>query len=281
MGWLQAVLATLLAGLCEACPNDRPDIQCFRGAGIEGALLPGPTQNNKWVSATLEVRTDVVIRDLNLLLSVDHAANSDLIIKLQSPSGVTQTLAERSLRGSDLVQFILDDEAAKNFTVEGVAPYTGHFRTTEGTLSAWDGENARGVWKLNIFDYRGICCPWRHEQTGTLEQWELHVTPAPFCAPPRFQNAVADGAGGETSTCVASCPGTVVARARLSSGTREQTWPLNGPERYLFLQRVNIPMSIASAACATTIAESARGRRMTRFAQACAHARLRGLFSAY
>ena len=70
MGWLQAVLATLLAGLCEACPNDRPDIQCFRGAGIEGALLPGPAQNNKWVSATLEVRKDVVIGDLNLLLSV-------------------------------------------------------------------------------------------------------------------------------------------------------------------------------------------------------------------
>ena len=136
MGWLQAVLATLLAGLCEACPNDRPDIQCFRGAGIEGALLPGPTQNNKWVSATLEVRTDVVIRDLNLLLSVDHAANSDLIIKLQSPSGVTQTLAERSLRGSDLVQFILDDEAAKNFTVEGVAPYVLLIRDTFGQQRA-------------------------------------------------------------------------------------------------------------------------------------------------
>ena len=225
------MLATLLAGLCEACPNDRPDIQCFRGAGIEGALLPGPTQNNKWVSATLEVRTDVVIRDLNLLLSVDHAANSDLIIKLQSPSGVTQTLAERSLRGSDLVQFILDDEAAKNFTVEGVAPYTGHFRTTEGTLSAWDGENARGVWKLNIFDYRGICCPWRHEQTGTLEQWELHVTPAPFCAPPRFQNAVADGALMRAFFCMgcwlllrgrSACPGCkgIVVATDMASGSK-------------------------------------------------------------
>jgi len=121
MGWLQAVLAALLAGLCEACPNDRPDIVCVQGAGIDGEPLPASLEKETSTycgspagvnDLTLTVTADVRIRDLDLLLSIDHDDLSELKIVLEGPTGVTQTLIDYgTLSGSDLVQTILDDEA--------------------------------------------------------------------------------------------------------------------------------------------------------------------------
>jgi len=204
---LTLAVAALLARGARACPNDRPDIVCVQGAGIDGAPLPllgARTIGNKWVELKLTVSSDVRIRDLDLLLQIDHGLNGDMTIKLQSPIGVTQTLCDRCFGGSDLVQTILDDEADKAIGDEGVAaPYTGSFRSKDGTLAAWDGTNARGVWTLAVHDYGG-------NTLGHVEQWELHITPATFCEPPLFQNAVADGQGGETTSCVSSCPGVVL-----------------------------------------------------------------------
>ena len=209
-----ALLVALLVTQSGACPNDRPDIRCFRGGGIDGAPLPAPTVNCKWISLSLNVTYDVRIRDLDLLLSIDHAGNSQLIIKLEGPSGTQQTIADLNLKGSDVVQAIISDEAAKAWTdASAVAPYTGTWKTTDGSLTAWDGINARGEWKLWVYDYWSGRSYESNRQTGVVEQWQLHITPAAFCSPPRFQNSVADGNGGQTSTCVSACPGPLMCQS--------------------------------------------------------------------
>ena len=209
-----ALLVALLVTQSGACPNDRPDIRCFRGGGIDGAPLPATTQNRKWISLSLNVTYDVRIRDLDLLLSIDHGGNSDLIIKLEGPAGTQQTIADRNLKGIDVVQAIISDEAAKAWTdASAVAPYTGTWKTTDGSLTAWDGINARGEWKLWVYDYWSGRSYESNRQTGVVEQWQLHITPAAFCSPPRFQNSVADGNGGQTSTCVSACPGPLMCQS--------------------------------------------------------------------
>lgn len=200
VGWWSILLA-LLVRAAQACPNDRPDIVCVQGAGIDGNPLPALTVGDKWIAVKLAVTQDVRIRDLDILLNVDHGRNDNMIINLQGPSGVTSTLCDYCFGGSDLVQTILDDEAEKAIGDPGTgAPYTGRFRSKDGTLSAWDGTNARGDWTLHIYEHGGGIL-------GGLQQWELHITPAAFCEPPLFQNAVSDGQGGETTSCVSSCPG--------------------------------------------------------------------------
>lgn len=59
---------------------------------------------------------------------------------------------------------ILDDEASVSIT-EGVGPYTGRYRPVE-SLSAFDGTNTRGVWRLEVRDTAT-------GNTGVLNNWSL------------------------------------------------------------------------------------------------------------
>jgi len=175
MGWLQAVLAALLAGLCEACPNDRPDIVCVQGAGIDGEPLPASLAKETSTHCrspagvnelTLTVTADVRIRDLDLLLSIDHGDLSELKIVLEGPTGVRQTLIDyKTIRGSDLVQTILDDEAttsglswkmagstklAQGRELTNAALSEALTQTTTFTQEQWD---AFGIDDLRDYDY--------------------------------------------------------------------------------------------------------------------------------
>ncbi|MEO8269726.1 MAG: proprotein convertase P-domain-containing protein, partial [Aureliella sp.] len=59
---------------------------------------------------------------------------------------------------------ILDDEASLSIT-EGVGPYSGRYRPVE-PLSAFDGTNTRGVWRLEVRDTAT-------GNTGVLNNWSL------------------------------------------------------------------------------------------------------------
>jgi len=294
--WAPLLVAALLAGLCEACPTNRPDIVCIQGAGIDGDPLPAPLAKETSTACgspagvnelTLTVNADVRIRDMDVLLSIDHYDLTELKIDLEGPTGVTQTLIDYgTIKGSDLVMTILDDEATTSgllwkvagstklaqgreltnaalsealtqtttFTQEqwdafgiddlraydyikggdnyyqpshtadlsaATSLYTGRWKITDGSLSAWDGTNARGKWSLRVWDC--IACLDRrdwcsyNQRNGILQLWELRITPASFCDPPHFQNTIADGAGGQASTCVDSCPGWCTSAFRLSA----------------------------------------------------------------
>jgi len=118
----------------------------------------------------ITINQDITITDLNVAINVTHTYDSDLIISLKSPTGVVSTLSfRRGGTGDNFVSTIFDDEATKAIS-SGIAPFTGSFNP-ETLLSAFDGLNARGVWKLTVEDKgRG--------DTGSLKDWAISLTGA-------------------------------------------------------------------------------------------------------
>ncbi|MFO0879712.1 MAG: S8 family serine peptidase [Gemmataceae bacterium] len=120
------------------------------------------------VSVPITVDRSLVITDLNVRVNITHTYTSDLRIYLQGPDGTTIDLVRyRGGSGDNFTDTVLDDEASQSIA-NGVAPYTGSFRP-EQALSAFDGRNALGTWRLYVQDRaRG--------DTGQLVSWELNIT---------------------------------------------------------------------------------------------------------
>ena len=71
--------------------------------------------------------------------------------------------------GENYSQTIFDDEADISISL-GQAPFTGRFRPKDPyLLSAFDGEDVYGSWRLQI------CDMWDYN-TGTLDSFELMIT---------------------------------------------------------------------------------------------------------
>ncbi|MHC4084469.1 MAG: proprotein convertase P-domain-containing protein [Planctomycetota bacterium] len=78
--------------------------------------------------------------------------------------------------GANYTQTVFDDEAELSIK-QAEPPFTGSFRPVEPyKLSDFDGEDAYGIWRLQIYD------AWDWD-TGTLDSFELVITtPEPATA---------------------------------------------------------------------------------------------------
>ncbi len=97
----------------------------------------------------VNVTDSFTISDLNVSLSVDHTYVSDLRIRLIAPDGTSVLLVNRRGGASDNLRLTLDDEASAS--VVSAATLSGTFRP-ERALSAFDGKNSAGSWRLEIVD---------------------------------------------------------------------------------------------------------------------------------
>jgi subtilisin family serine protease/subtilisin-like proprotein convertase family protein len=115
------------------------------------ANLPFAIPDVSTVSIPIVVGQDITISDLNVILNVTHTYDSDLIVTLTSPGGITRTLVNRrGGSGDNFSNTTLDDQAASALSV-GRAPFSGSYRP-EQSLAAFNGTNARGTWTLRISD---------------------------------------------------------------------------------------------------------------------------------
>ena len=123
------------------------------------------------VSSTLTVNTHMTITDLNGLISnLTHTWDSDLFIELQSPVGTTVTLSNRrGANGHNFIDTVFDDEAAATIGFAS-APFTGSFRPDQ-LLSAFDGQDAFGVWTLRVADRAS-------QDVGSINRWGIDITAA-------------------------------------------------------------------------------------------------------
>ncbi len=129
------------------------------------------------------------ILDLNVSLDITHTYDADLRVYLVSPSGTKVKLfANIGGANDNFTNTTLDDEAAISIT-SGLAPYTGSFRPQE-SLSAFDGEDAAGIWTLEVQDDA-------NGDTGMLNSWSITVNTAPVFLEPY---AVTDASGNYTFT---------------------------------------------------------------------------------
>ena len=139
--------------------------------------IPAESDGQAWMAPVhLNVNQDLHIIDLDVRLEITHTEISDLRILLDCPWGQTIILKDvwdppwREQR-QNMHGTVFDDEATIPL-YEGVSPYTGCFLPEEGSLSIFDGHNARGVWTLRIWDDY-------FADAGTLDRWELHIDHIP------------------------------------------------------------------------------------------------------
>jgi subtilisin-like proprotein convertase family protein len=111
------------------------------------------------------------VLDLNVKLDISHTFAADLNVSLISPSGMrVELFSDVGAFNDNFTNTVLDDEAAISIDDKNnaAAPFTGSFRP-EGDLSAFDGENANGIWILEIKDDAP-------EDDGVLKSWSLTIT---------------------------------------------------------------------------------------------------------
>ncbi len=114
------------------------------------------------------------LQDVDVKVNIQHTYVSDLRIVLIAPDGTRITLFYRhGGSGDNLVNTVFDD-AASSYIGNAAAPFTGSFRPYQ-LLSALNGKNPNGAWKLEIRDYY-------RADGGFLDNWTLSLrtgTPAP------------------------------------------------------------------------------------------------------
>ncbi len=119
------------------------------------------------VEASSYIRIDngFTVTDINVTLNITHGNDSDLTVTLESPGGTSVVLFS-GVGGifNHFTNTVLDDEAAVSITA-GAAPFTGSFQP-QNALSAFDGENTEGYWRLRVSDAAG-------GGFGSLESWEM------------------------------------------------------------------------------------------------------------
>ena len=141
------------------------------GPGTTGAILDVFTNE-----FTLTVPDSVVITDVNVGINLTHTWDGDLDIFIISPLGtIVELSSDNGASGDNYINTIFDDVAGK-LIAAGAAPFTGSFQP-EGLLSAFDGENALGLWTLRIIDDQAL-------DVGSLSNWSLTIdSDAPSSVP--------------------------------------------------------------------------------------------------
>ncbi|RLB86259.1 MAG: hypothetical protein DRH10_10595, partial [Deltaproteobacteria bacterium] len=107
------------------------------------------------------------LTDVNVTLNITHSHDEHLDVFLFSPSGSGVKLFDDLPGvnfGTSTIDTTLDDQAPTAIT-SGSSPYTGTFRP-EGRLSAFNGEDPNGTWRLEITDDTGAV-------VGQLNHWSL------------------------------------------------------------------------------------------------------------
>lgn len=103
-----------------------------------------------WSPITVSSQISRIV-DLNVTVNFRHDWIGDLDVFLISPSGRrVELFSDLTTNERNMVSTVLDDEASLSI-VEGNAPYTGRFMP-EGRLSDYIGEEAQGIWYLEVID---------------------------------------------------------------------------------------------------------------------------------
>ncbi|MCC7474806.1 MAG: proprotein convertase P-domain-containing protein [Pirellulales bacterium] len=108
------------------------------------------------------------IADVDVFVDISHTYDGDIDLYLISPSGTRVELSsDNGGSGDHYTNTTFDDEAPTSVTL-GAAPFAGHYRP-EVPLSTLDGEDANGIWTLEVRDDSP-------SDTGILHSWSITIT---------------------------------------------------------------------------------------------------------
>lgn len=127
------------------------------------------------------VAASYTVTDVNIGVLLAHTYRSDLRMVLQSPAGTRVTFMNGHGGAADNYNVVHDDEAGvaitghtANDTVTGPASAPPYQRTYNpaAALSAFDGQNSAGTWRLEI-------CDAVAQDSGTFYRADLYLTQTP------------------------------------------------------------------------------------------------------
>ncbi len=150
----------------------------------ESAEVPQTISDYQQPASGIDIGSSITITDVNVSVNIAHASAGDLTLWLRSPSGATVFLATQgAAAGANFTNTVFDDESPYSILL-GTPPYHGVFAPVD-SLAAFIGENARGEWKLFVFDGRA-------QNTGTLDGWSLTLNNS--CGGEGVFEGIAEGA---------------------------------------------------------------------------------------
>ncbi len=151
------------------------------------------------------------VADVNIGILMSHTYRGDLQFYLQSPTGTRVQLINNVGGTRDNVNVLFDDAAANpisNHTANNdtataatvVPPYQRTFRPFQ-VLSAFNGQEAAGTWRLEI-------CDSLNADSGTFFQSDLFLTAAPASiGVTKISSVLSDGVSGSNPKAI---PGATV-----------------------------------------------------------------------
>lgn len=135
---------------------------------LSNEFIPIDSRSPNRITSTIEVADfPGHIRDVNVMIDIDHTFTADLRIHVVAPDG-TQVLlvAGEGGRDDNFRRTIFDNAATE--TIDGAtAPFRGTFRPEE-SLTGFDEKNATGTWALVVEDTA-------FQDGGSLNRWSLSV----------------------------------------------------------------------------------------------------------
>lgn len=127
---------------------------------------PLPINDNANTYDQFTVMENGTLLDLDVLIDITHPRTYELRLLLIAPDNTSTLMSDRNGgEGDNYTQTVFDDQADQSIE-EGVAPFTGHFRS-ENPFSPLLNKQIAGTWKLRIVESGS-------SNTGTLNQWCLH-----------------------------------------------------------------------------------------------------------
>ena len=152
------------------------------------------------------------VSDVNVTLHIEHSWDTDLDVFLIGPTGTrVELFTDVGGSGDNFFDTTFDDQATRSVT-SVVSPFISSMRP-EGSLADFNGQDANGIWTLEITDDA-------EQDSGELIQWSLTLEGQ------RESHSITDTNGQYAFTDLV--PGTYTIAQQLPAHW-VQTAPVNGP----------------------------------------------------
>ncbi|MBS1518167.1 MAG: proprotein convertase P-domain-containing protein [Bacteroidetes bacterium] len=158
-------------------PLNRSDALNFsNGFRIHQSIRNIPASGTSGIIVdSFRVSLDTVITDINLFLALNHTAEEELSISLQSPDGsVVNFFGNHTLSAnSDNIISVFDDQADSSLSSSPTfTSFSPRIKPKNPLNSVFGGKKTAGVWKLIVNDLTGA-------GTGKLYSWGMQFNSSP------------------------------------------------------------------------------------------------------
>jgi subtilisin-like proprotein convertase family protein len=125
-----------------------------------------PINDFEWTEDTIRINQQGIVKDVDVILNLNHSNDGDILIKLQKLNNSTNLTQFNGTGGQNYTNTIFNDSATIPIT-QGIPPFTGTYKP-QGQLANFNNQQMTGDWILRIYDLNT-------GNQGTLLNWCLNI----------------------------------------------------------------------------------------------------------